>query len=333
MRQQLIRGYYLFRASVYLSQRFLYAYWYFRVKALNDVALPAGQGWPARDRRRWEHYFYGTTYLAALFGALCGRRRNRTEIQLFAQLSALAGLFDDLTDVYRPNNGADRAPEHYGLAVDPSGRTGHLLAAIQEKLPAGCRVDFRQYMLRVFEVETAGRQRHDVAPEWAELARLTAEKGGCSVLLFRALLATPLPPGEREALYAFGALIQLCDDIFDLWFDRQAQTVTLVTVLTEQGELEHLCQLFETQVAATIRAFRATAYPPARIEMALGVLHFLVSITRLCLQHYQRLAARRGGLPFDERAALVLDMDRWRNRWRAARLLLETGWNGDNQNR
>ena len=329
MLERLVHGYYLFRASVLLALSFLQAGWYFRFRAAGDLGLPPAQPLKAAEIRRWKHYFFGTTYLAVVFAALNGHRRNRQERRLFSNLAALACFFDDLADTFRPNDDSGISwkgnPEQYGRTADPSGRALHFLQNIYEHLPPEHLAEFKQFMHRVFEVETAGRQQRSPAPDLPELARLTAEKGGYSVLLFRRVLALPLPAAEREALYAFGLLIQLCDDIFDLWFDRQTRTVTLATVLTEQHDLKGLRHLFEQQVAATARAIRQTPYPAARVETALRVVHFLVSITRVCLRHYGRLEKRLGGLPLDNRAAMVVDMARWANRWRAGWALMDWG--------
>jgi hypothetical protein len=48
----------------------------------------------------------------------------------------------------------------------------------------------------------------------------------------------------------------------------------------------------------------------------------LVSITRVCLDHYLHLQKKRGTLPLDDRSAMVVDMERWNNRLRAALKLL-----------
>ena len=102
------------------------------------------------------------------------------------------------------------------------------------------------------------------------------------------------------------------------WFDRQSGITTLATVLTEQNDLMQLRNRFERQVADTTCAFRQTPYPRRRVETALQTIHFLVSITRVCLDHYLHLQKKHGTLPLDDRGAMVVDMERWNNRLRAA---------------
>ncbi len=259
-------------------------------------------------------------------------------MQLFANLSALAGFFDDLVevDVKNPNPGPREEVQtvnlnEYGRIADPSGLALHLLDHTRRLLPPADVPAFDHFIQRVFTVEIQGRQqngshqahaRGNLHPEspglnFDLLKQITAEKGGCSVLLFRRALAHPMPEAEQQALFEFGAFVQLCDDIFDLWFDRQNGTVTLATAWAERHDPERLCQIFENQVGTVRQTFRQMPYPKRRVETALGVVHFLVAITRVCLCHYIDLQKKRGTLPLDSRADMVVDMDRWRNRWRA----------------
>ncbi len=248
-----------------------------------------------------------------------------TEKYLFSNLSALACFFDDLVDVFR--DGGDSSshwqdnPEAYGLVADNRGLALHLLHNIYRDLPEKDLGQFRSYMHRVFNVETAGRQRLGNL-DISILEKITAEKGGCSVLLFRRLLRHDLSKEEENAFFQFGYLIQCCDDIFDLWHDHQAGLATLATYLAERSEIEQLARIFEQQVAITYRAFRQTAYPTAQVETALFSIHFLVCITRVCLRHYLVLERHYGTLPIQNRTAIVVDMENWANRFQAFRYLL-----------
>lgn len=318
-----------FRAIAGLLLAFGRTAGYLRTKALADLALPAGSGLSPAEHRRWQHYTWGTTYLAAVFGLLLAHRRSRSERALFAQLSALACVFDDLTDHFpaQPGSTAADSPEQYGRRVDPRGLALHLLHQVEQGLPTERLPQFRHFLQRVFQVETGGRQRGVRAPEAEELLRLTAEKGGSSVLLFRCLLAPPLSTAEQKALFEFGGLIQLSDDIFDLWFDRQSGTATLATTWAAQHRLLPLVQVFEQQVADTRQALRTAHFPGLQRASAAWAVHFLCAITRVCLQHYLLLQKKHGTLPLDSRADMVVDMGRWRNRWRAGLAIFQRhGW-------
>lgn len=349
---QLIRHWYnLFVATVWLALAFSRAAWYFKYRALKALALPNPELLSSKEKRRLQHYFYGTTYLSVVFCILRGYPRSRREKRLFTNLAALAYFFDDLVDAFR---GRDKSgvlwqdnPEEYGRTADPSGLALHFLHNIYRELPAGDLEQFKDFMHRVFNVEAAGRQLEirNWKLEIADLLNITAEKGGNSVLLFRRVLTNPLSATEQEALFQFGYLVQLCDDIFDLWHDRQAGTLTPAVFFVERNDVAGLQQVFENQVDMVRRALapsppgfskggrrtffralskssgRTTPSPPAGGPGG-AVVHYLVSITRVCLRYYEDLQKKHGTLPLDDRKQMVVDMEQWKNRVRAARELV-----------
>lgn len=327
--------FYLLRAALWLLPAFAKAARYVNRRALSALQLPEGLALSAPEKRRLKHYLYGTTYLSVLFCALRGRTRDTQEEDRFANLSALACFFDDLVDAFGKSDASGILwrdnPEEYGHVADKRGLALHLLYNVYAQLPLDKLTGFKAFMNRVFNVEASGRQMGSPVKTWqvGELEQMIAEKGGCSVLMFRQLLNHPLGELEEVALYRFGALIQLCDDIFDVWFDKQDETNTLATQWLEQGQVSVLKDFFETQVTATRRAFRDLyrtgpniSYPRQNVETALAVLHYLVAITRVCLDHYQWLS-EQGPFPWAQRRLMVVDMERWGNRVRTVRYIAQ----------
>jgi len=143
------------------------------------------------------------------------------------------------------------------------------------------------------------------------------------VLLFRRILSRPVSETEQHALFQFGYFIQLADDIFDLWHDRQAGIVTLATHFAVRNDVTSLQQLFENQVDAMHRSLaQAGRNGPAAQPTTSAIIHFLVGITRVCLRHYEDLQKKHGTLPLDDRRVMVVDMEKWENRMKAAREVL-----------
>ncbi len=358
--------YHLFCATVWLALAFARASWYFKNRALHDLALPHPESLTSKEKRRLKHYFYGTTYLSAVFCILRGRTRTRREKHLFTNLAALAYFFDDLVDAFRGNDDSgilwQDNPEEYGHTADPRGLALHFLQNVYRELPPGDLAQFKDFMHRVFNVEVTKvieKNNSNDLNDCNDLISITSEKGGYSVLMFRRILSNPLSLEEQEALFQFGYFVQLCDDIFDLWHDRQAGTATLATFFAEKNDVAGLRVFFEKQVGVVrgefLNSSPASTSPPtpplkgrgdvecaatmSRLPSLLGegsgvgltwgsaraayaAIHFLVAITRVCLRHYEDLQKKHGTLPLDDRAAMVVDMERWGNRVRAARELL-----------
>jgi|GEM_PF-460068 len=339
--------YFLLLVSLRLATDFAQAWKRLRHSVFQDLGLQRETDLlTSKEKKRFRHYCYGTTYLAVLFYARLGHRRTVQEPYLFSNLAALACFFDDLVDASRNANDSGflwhNDPEAYGRAVDSRGLSLHFLKNIYDHLYPEHLAEFRSLLHRVFNVELYGMPEVvDKNPELTSkftgekerLVFLTAEKGGCSVLLFRRLMMPPISADEQAAWYEFGHLIQLCDDIFDLWHDRQAGTSTLATFFAECNQVADLHALFEQQVTVVAQVFKkdksvgATSRHPdttcrATEKVQTGI-HFLVAITRVCLAHYTDLQKKHGTLPLDDRKAMVVDMDRWQHRVSAVRELLK----------
>ncbi len=319
--------FYLFKATVWLFAAFFRAANYFKKNALADLELPHPELLTSKEKRRLKHYFYGTTYLSIIFGTLQNHFRTPREKHLFSNLAALAYFFDDLADAFRNHDEAKilwkNNPEDYGHAADDDRKLAlHFLSNVYRELPPQDLQPFKNYLLRVFNVETDGRQQQDKFLTFKDLEKITAEKGGCSVLMFRRILGNHLTTAEESAIFQFGYLIQLCDDIFDIWFDENEGIQTLPIHFAKQKNIAAMHLLFEKQVAVVAEKFRASGLPKNQIETSLRVIHFVVSVTRVCLRHYLFLEKNEGTLPLADRKKMVVDMEKWGNRfWSAAFLV------------
>lgn len=318
---------YLIRASIWLVAAFVRAHFYFKKNAHSDLELPPTARLNSKERRRLQHYFYGTTYLSIIFGTLHGHRRTAREKNLYSNLAALAYFFDDLADEFRRRDDTEidwkNNPEDYGhLADDERKLSLHFLQNVYRQLPPTDLEQFKTFMHRVFNVEASGRQATDKPLAFNDLEKITTEKGGYSVLLFRRILAHPMSAAEQEAIFQFGFLIQLCDDIFDIWFDEKEGVQTLPIHFSKAVRVADLQQFFERQVAVVNRSFRQSGLPDVQVETSLRVIHFIVAITRVCLRHYFFLEKKLEKLPLADRQQMVVDMERWSNRWLAFRELL-----------
>lgn len=314
----MLRFFFRVRAFCVLNGAFLLAAWRTR-KIVQRFAFLPGAQLDTHEQRRFRHYYFGSTYLASLMCCLRGRRLSHNEQELFGYLAALACFFDDLTDKYPAPTASPITktadPETFGAEADHRGIALHLLHGIHQRLPAQNLRHFNALMHRVFKTETAGHQPNNLT----DLLSIHAEKGGCSVLLFRSLMDEPLTQPEENAWFQFGALIQLSDDIFDLWHDHQAGIQTPATQLARLNSVEGMVAQFERQVLIARKAFYQTPHPVHRIETTLGMQFILESITRVCLKHYHKLLRQHGALPLHNRTMMVVDMEKIHNRLKVVR--------------
>jgi hypothetical protein len=322
---------YYVRSSIWLVLGFAQAAWFFKHHAHEMLELPQGTQLDNKQLRRLKHYFYGTTYLSFLFSMLRGSTRTHAEKYRFVNLSALAYHFDDLADAWRVKQANhlnwQGTIKEYGAHADQSGLALHLLNNVEQSLPAPDFARFQGYMERVFRVETDGRQITDAHLQATELLRITREKGGCSVLMFRTMQSNQFDANEEAAWYQFGGLIQLCDDIFDIWFDKQEGVSTLATNISTSADLALLRDTFEAEVNATFQTLMSCnqryTYRRTQLLSSWYGMHYIIALTRLCLKHYEGLIAQHGHLPVEHRQTLVLDMEKWSNRKNAMLICLQ----------
>lgn len=321
MLRWLVNALFALAALLLLLTGFARAYVFFYAQMQRKFGIARHAELSNREKRRLQHYFYGVSYLSIIFSTLRGQFRSRTEKHRFVHMSALAAFFDDLSDQIQSFDFLPDNPESYAAAADERGIAQQWLQTVQSSLATTAVPDFRRHLQSVFTLETRARQRDNQPPSVDELISITAEKGGQSVLLFRSLLNQAAGEGEIAALRQFGALIQLCDDIFDLWHDRRDGISTLPTLFAASGQLPALEAYFESEAALTRQLFLSLRGLKSRIAWA--EVNYIVNITRVCLQHYRELAKKRGTLPLDERQAMVVDMENPSQRLRVASMLLK----------
>ncbi len=88
--------------------------------------------------------------------------------------------------------------------------------------------------------EESMRQMRNVQKGEIDLVRLTLAKGGASVLADAYLAAGELSPDEANFAFNWGVVLQLGDDLQDLYSDRSRGSLTLFTRAAAQGTLDKI---------------------------------------------------------------------------------------------
>lgn len=324
MKRPLAHLFFIALAFLWLSNIFFFSIVYYRRKGEKALEIPGHFTLSNRERKRFKHYFYGTTFLSGIFCALRGQFRNARERWLFVNSSALGFSFDDLSDRIESQGFNFQNIRQYGQGTPGRELAQHFFDNVKSNLPPNDFDEFQHYVKRVFEVETGGRQRGNRPLPLSELKKITAEKGGYSVLMFRRLLEAPINPQEQKAWLEFGHLIQLCDDIFDIWFDFRDGIHTAAVVLVSAQKIGELAEYFENQVRICRQIFFESGFSKWKTRVAWASVYFLVGITRVCLKHYQELSNTHGEIPVEDRNLMVVDMEKWKNRIAAAREVLRS---------
>ncbi len=170
---------------------------------------------------------------------------------------------------------------------------------------------FDQYLKRTLsaQAESLHQNHQKITPQ--QLRKITWDKGGFALLLYRSALNTPITAEEEKATYQLGGLMQLHNDIFDLFRDTQEGIVTLPAIARNVTELRHL---LDQEIEKTMQLFRLLKVTDRNLLKFFLLLQLAVGTGHICLDQYRDLEIKHGC--FDPknltRSELICDMEDFR---------------------
>lgn len=258
------------------------------------------------------------------FCTLRGIPMTAQERQTSTCQGALTGLYDDFFDKSHIAAGDIRNmmddPLQYHAETSLEKLFVHFLSRVHSGLPD--RGAFTSAFDRVYNAQQETILQLDPGLIREKILEITATKGGVSLLFYRSAFAHPLRQGEENALYLAGGLMQLGNDIFDVYKDHAQGIRTLVTSCRNIIEVR---DEFNMQLKNTFAAMRRMDYPARNIK---NHMHkFLLGMSRcwVCLDQLEKLEEKSGGRfsPGEySRSELVCDMEKAGNILRSLRYYL-----------
>jgi hypothetical protein len=154
-----------------------------------------------------------------------------------------------------------------------------------------------------------------------DLEEITLKKGGYSFLLALQVIAPDLLDDKRieAAVFHLGASVQLTNDIYDIYKDRESG---LQTLLTTTENMTAFCAYFEKYITETQTLIQDLPYTTRRKNILLYQYNALVSFARVALEQLvsnQKASSNVFKLQEYTRAQLVCDMHRWENQKKVLR--------------
>ncbi len=273
--------------------------------------------------------YYGLAVPAVLGEAFCAlRRKKMTAQERLASTcqGAMTGLFDDFFDKQRLS---DKALED--LINKPDDITGttanenlflkfYKMALANAPLPAL----MQDHLSRVYLAQLLSKQQALPVLSYDILNDITIRKGAESLLFYRSVFSNPLNHKEEKMLFCLGGLMQLSNDIFDVYKDRQQGINTLVTTATK---IKTLRLQYSSLLQIGIEAAFKTNYAPGNIRKFLDILS--IGIFSRCYVCLDQLAdtEKKYAVGFDpklyRRTDLICDMDTAANKWKSLRYHLK----------
>lgn len=269
--------------------------------------------------------YYGLAVPAVLGEAFCalrGRPMTKKERMACTCQGVITGLGDDYFDKKKLSNS-----ELKKMIEDPgefSGATAfeklslHFLRSALENSPDPRLMKARLERVYLAQVLSKKQSAHGLSKE--EITDITLRKGADSLLFYRSVFSNPINKEEEKALYALGGLMQLGNDIFDLYEDLQQDIDTLITTAANISEVR---TKFLSLLKLGYTAAYKTGYPAANAKKFIDIISISVfSRCMVCLNQLQKLETRSGNTftPSKyKRKDLVCDMDTVGNIWRSVK--------------
>ncbi|MBN2236487.1 MAG: hypothetical protein JW729_02945 [Bacteroidales bacterium] len=265
---------------------------------------------------RTKQYMHANHFFGELLCVLRNYKMDDAERMRFANLSAVAPLFDDFFD--KPK--IDLQQIKY-LLNNPDVQNAHneeqrlaviflrnILQSIENE------DDFLSVANQLFTAQNQAleNQNKEVPKEY--LFELSRQKGGYSGLMYALLLNWHLDENERELAFDLGAFGQLMDDIFDLYDDKKAGIATLANTADAVLELQQIVQKTLSEITDKIHVLN---YNSKAKRQFINILSIFASSIHLALDSYQKIENSQQIKPKDclriDRTPWIVDMESPKN--------------------
>jgi len=170
-----------------------------------------------------------------------------------------------------------------------------------------------EYTRELFKIQLLSLEQKQENINQERIKEITMLKGGTSLLFYRSVFEHPFDEAEKELLFNMGGLMQLANDIFDIYKDNIEQIKTLATTTNDIGELR---RIFRSMMHHTCALAHNTRFEKKNIENYLRFISMGISRVYVCLDMLDALQKKNDNI-FEAsaftRKQLICDMEKTLN--------------------
>jgi hypothetical protein len=263
--------------------------------------------------KRFHLYTIIATIFISWLETLRNQRLNQQQKTTALLFCGLTPLFDDLFDDF-----------HYSKTeitlLSQKKLQRHTViekicvALFEEIEQLNGHLEWTELWQKVIDYQINSLEQKNPAISKMQIKDITFGKGGYSLLLYlEAISPNAYSQAEADAVFQMGGIIQLTNDIFDVFKDRNEGIFTLATSTSDMNDLR---VFYENEVQKNIQQFKKLAFPAQNINDFLLQYMLIVSRGYVALDQFQALQDRDNGhfkLHQYSRKELICDMELWRN--------------------
>ncbi|MEA3477970.1 MAG: hypothetical protein U9R60_07315 [Bacteroidota bacterium] len=256
-----------------------------------------------------KHYTAGLRITGSWFATLRGYPLSKKEIMAGRYLAAMTPLFDALFD----DEGLGEENIRDAISSEsPENENIILLHAFRDNLYDNVKNKelIEHFLEKIIQSQVDSLRQKEPGISLDEIRQITNDKGGFALLGCRSILDHPLDVKEQEAVYQLGALVQLCNDVFDVWEDTRKGIKTLVdgnsNLASLRSEYLHL-------INSVLRFFESLNYKKPNLHKFFMQMILIIGRGLVCIDFLEKSQAENNGVfnPRNmQREQLICDMEK-----------------------
>ncbi|MBP6430657.1 MAG: hypothetical protein KA319_02735 [Ferruginibacter sp.] len=283
--------------------------WLTTAKSTNDGSLEEA------DFKKITHY-YGLAVPAILGEAFCALHGKQiTTQQRLASTcqGGMTGLFDDFFDKQQLSEEQLKQFIENPITITPNTSNEKLFLQFYNTALQNCpsKTVMLKQLYKVYDAQVQSKLQAKPGLTNQQIIDITIKKGGESLLFYRTAFEFELTDAEQQMLFEMGGLMQLANDIFDVYKDYKAGIHTLMTTTKKVNEVR---VLFVERLQKAQEMAYAIEFPPKNVHCFLQIISIgIFSRCFVCLNHLQKAEATTNNIftpSAYSRQQLICDMDK-----------------------
>lgn len=263
--------------------------------------------------------------LGESLAVLRGKSLSKNERLCLTFLGSTSGLLDDLFD--DPNKEVQHLRNFISLPenLEPSNSNEALLAHLYSfGLSYATHPELlKDQALKVYEAQQGSLQQQTAENPNLLIHEITYAKGGTSFLFYRFCLEQLPEQAEVKMISHLGGLMQLGNDIFDVWEDFHSGTKTAANTCFS---IQHLRKDFSADLNIFFELVNKTSYPKKQINRFSDIISLALARVFVCLDQFEKLEITTNNkfqIEKYNRKQLICDMQNPKNQLKALRYFIE----------
>ena len=272
----------------------------------------------AQEKRLFTYSIVGVVMFNSALKTLTGKKLDKKQQEVSQSFTVLTAIFDDLVDEFNYSGEELKAVCQKQVQYTDNVWEQMTIALIDKLERLNNRTIWHPLAEKIVDYQILSKKQENGSLEESFLREIIYNKGGMSIQLNHdTVLDGKTNALESEGFFGLGVIIQLTNDIYDIFKDRNANTQTLVT---DCKDIHLLRKEYNDMVEKTFAILKQLPYPKRNIHDFLLQMMVIVSRAWVALDHLEEAQKTTQNI-FSPKAytrkQLITDMAKFRNIWRS----------------